>query len=178
VQKKKLWRLLKKQAFFRRRVRLSSGKVSNYYIDVRRVSLTGEGISLISHLIWDLIKDDKVTAIGGPTLGADPIIGGVCFLAYKKGKKLKGFIVRKVPKRHGRRKLIEGAALSSKDRVVLIDDVATTGSSLFKAIEILKKENIKIVKIIVVVDRKEGAYQLFSNLGYPFVALFTRDDFL
>ncbi len=178
MQKKKLWRLLRKQAFFRRRIKLSSGKISNYYIDVRRVSLTGEGIYLISHLIWDLIKNEKVTAIGGPTLGADPIIGGVCFLAYKNRKKLKGFIVRKTPKKYGERKLIEGATLSSKDRVVLIDDVATTGSSLLKAIEILKRENVRVVKIIVVVDRKEGARQLFSNLDYPFLALFTRDDFL
>jgi orotate phosphoribosyltransferase len=176
--KKRLLSILKKEAFFRKRVKLSSGKISNYYIDVRRVSLSSQGIYLISHLIWHLIKNDNITAIGGPTLGADPIVGGVCMVAYKNKKKLKGFLVRKSPKKHGQQKMIEGKNLSGKDRVVLVDDVATSGSSLISAIETLKKQKVKVLKAIVVVDREEGAKENLSHFSCPLISIFNKSDFL
>ncbi|MCK4810061.1 MAG: orotate phosphoribosyltransferase [Candidatus Omnitrophica bacterium] len=176
--KKTLLNLLKKEAFFKKKVRLSSGKMSNCYIDVRRVSLSGKGLYLISNLIWEMIKNDKITAIGGPTLGADPIVSGVCMLAYNNKNNLKGFLIRKLPKKYGRQKLIEGKSLVAKDRVVIVDDVATSGASLIKAIEVLKQEKVKIVKTIVVVDREEGGEESLSKIGCPLVSLFTKKDFL
>jgi len=176
--KKELLSLLKRQAFFKKRIVLSSGKVSNYYIDVRRVSLSPQGIYLISHLIFNLIKDDPLEAIGGPTIGADPIVSGVCIFAHCNNKKLKGFLIRKSPKKHGRQKLIEGQEIRPGMRVVVVDDVATSGGSLIKAIEVLRKAKAKPVKAVVVVDREEGAAKDLARLGCPLVSLFRKSDFL
>jgi len=170
--------LLKKEAFFKKKVILSSGKESDYYIDVRRVSLSSSGIYLISHLIWDLIQAEDIQAIGGPTLGADPIVGGVCFLARTKDKPLWGFLVRKESKKHGQRQMIEGRDLKPGERVVLIDDVATSGSSLVKAIDILRDEGVEIKRVIVVVDRDEGAREAIETKACQFLSLFTIKDFL
>ena len=178
IMRDKLLKLLKKDSFFKKKIKLSSGKISNYYIDVRRVSLSSQGLYFISNIIWDIIKNDNPTAIGGPTMGADPIIGGVCFLAHKKNKNIKGFIIRKKPKKHGRQNLIEGKELTKKDRVIIIDDVTTTGSSLINAYTTLKKYKIPVIRAISVVDREEGAKKAFSSLNVPFVSLFTKSDFL
>ena len=175
---KELLTLLKEKSFLKKKIKLSSGKISNFYIDVRKVSLSPEGVYLISHLIFNLLRNKKITAIGGPTLGADPIVSGVCYLAYKNKKKLKGFLVRKLPKKHGRQKLIEGQVLTSKDRVVIVDDVATSGSSLIKTIEVLKKEKIKVVAAVSVVDREEGATEALAKYGCPLISLFAKSDFL
>ncbi|NQT28382.1 MAG: orotate phosphoribosyltransferase [Candidatus Omnitrophica bacterium] len=177
-KKKELLTLLKEKAFLRKRIKLSSGRISNFYIDVRKVSLSPKGVYLISHLVFDLLKPKKVTAIGGPTLGADPIVSGVCYLAYKNKKKLKGFLIRKSPKKHGRQKLIEGQVLLSGERVVIVDDVATSGSSLIKAIEVLKKEKVKVVAAVSVVDREEGAREALAHYRCPLISLFTKSDFL
>ncbi|MCM8827275.1 MAG: orotate phosphoribosyltransferase [Candidatus Omnitrophica bacterium] len=174
----KLLKILKKEALFKEKIKLSSGKISNFYIDVRRVSLSSQGIYLISQIIWDMIKKDNPTAIGGPTLGADPIVAGVCFLANQKGKNLKGFIVRKEPKKHGRQNLIEGKELSKKDRIILVDDVATTGSSLINAISVFYEYKLKVLKAIVVVDREEGAKESLEKLKCPLDHIFTKRDFL
>jgi orotate phosphoribosyltransferase len=176
--KKELLALLKKEAFFKKKIVLSSGKASNYYIDVRKVSLSPRGIYLISHLVYRFISKKAIDAVGGPTLGADPIVGGICFLAYRDKKSLKGFLVRKSPKKHGRQKLIEGQALAPGDRAVIIDDVATSGSSLIKAIEVLRQEKVKIISALVVVDRQEGARKNLAGYDCPLVSLFTKSDFL
>lgn len=176
--KNKLRALIKKEALFKKKVILSSGKESNYYIDLRRVSLSSEGIYLISHLIWNEIKNDNVTAIGGMTLGADPIVSGVCMAARTHRKSLKGFLIRKGPKKHGRQKLIEGKELKTSDRAVIVDDVATSGSSLIKSIEVVKQHKVKVVKVIVVVDRQEGAKENLSARRYPLCSLFTAQDIL
>lgn len=176
--KKKLLAIIKKDAFFKKRVVLSSGKVSNYYVDLRRVSLSSEGLYYMSKLIWNKIKKDNPTAIGGPTLGADPIVGAICILAHKEGKKLKAFLVRKTPKKHGQQNMIEGKELTKEDRVVLLDDVVTSGSSLIASFKALKKAKIKVIKTIVVLDRKEGARQAFSKLKSPLESIFVIDDLL
>ncbi|UCG34935.1 MAG: orotate phosphoribosyltransferase [Candidatus Omnitrophota bacterium] len=176
--RKQLLSLLRKDAYFKKRVVLSSGRVSNFYIDVRRVSLTSKGIYLISRLIWDIIKKDRISAVGGPTLGADPLVAGVCMVAWKSKKNLKSFLVRKSPKKHGRQKLIEGKELKPGEKVVVVDDVATSGGSLIKAIEVLKQEKVKVIKAITVVDREEGAKEALARLGCPLVSLFKKADFL
>lgn len=176
--KQELFKLLLKDAFFRKKVVLSSGKTSNYYIDVRRVSISPAGIYYISHLVFEIIKDMPVTAIGGPTLGADPIVSGVCFLAHQNKKKLKGFIVRKTPKKHGRQRLLEGQSLTKRDSAVIVDDVATSGSSLINTIEVLQKLKVKVVAAVTVVDRQEGARENLSRFHCPLISLFKTRDFL
>ena len=177
-KEKELLALLTKESFLNEKVKLSSGRISNFYIDVRKVSLSPKGMYLISHLIFNLLKNKRITAIGGPTLGADPIVSGVCYLAYKNKKKLKGFLIRKSPKKHGRQKLIEGQVLVSGERAVIVDDVATSGSSLIKAIEVLKKEGVKVVAAISVVDREEGAREALARYKCPLISFFTKSDFL
>jgi orotate phosphoribosyltransferase len=110
-------------------------------------------------------------------LGADPLVGGLCTVAYQHKKNWRGFLIRKAPKKHGRQKLIEGQELSSSDRIVLLDDVATSGSSLVKAIEILKPYKVKVMKAVVVVDREEDAHQNLSALGCPLFSLFKKNEF-
>lgn len=176
--REKLYALLKKEAFIKKRLRLSSGKISSYYLDVRKVSLNSTGLYYMSELIWSKIKNDKITAFGGPSLGADPIVGGVCIAAHKDKKKLKGFLIRKAPKKYGKQKLIEGPELSSRDRVVIVDDVATSGASLIKSLEVLRAQKIKVVAALVVVDRQEGAKENLARLNCPLISLFTKSDFL
>lgn len=176
--RKKLLELLKKDAYFKKKVVLSSGKISNFYIDVRRVSLTSQGLYLISHLMWNIIKKENISAVGGLTLGADPIVSGICVASWKDKKELKGFIIRKEPKKHGRQRLIEGKELGKGERVVIVDDVATSGGSLIKSIEILKSARVKIIKAVAVVDREEGAEENLSKLDCPLVSIFTKSDFL
>jgi orotate phosphoribosyltransferase len=170
--------ILREEAYFKKKVVLSSGKISNFYIDVRRVSLSAQGLYLISHLIWNIIKNDNITAIGGLTLGADPLVAGVCMVAWKNKRTLKGFIIRKSPKKHGRQKLIEGKELTKGERVIIVDDVATSGASLIKSIEILRSEKVKIVKAVTVVDREEGAQENLAKYNCPLVSLFTKSDFI
>lgn len=176
--REELLALIKKEAFFKQQVKLSSGKLSNYYIDIRRISLTGRGIYLISHLFWDAIKNDNINAIGGPTLGADPIVAGVCMIAEQSKVLLRGFIIRKTPKEHGRQQLIEGKELLSGERVVLIDDVATSGSSLVKGVGILRQAGAEVIKALAVIDREEGAKENLTKVNCPLVSLFTKSDFI
>ncbi|MCM8820233.1 MAG: orotate phosphoribosyltransferase [Candidatus Omnitrophica bacterium] len=176
--RERLFELLKKEAILERKVKLSSGRISNFYIDARRVSLSSEGIYLISHLVWDLIKKEDITAIGGPTLGADPIVAGVCMVAHTFKKKLKGFLIRKAPKEHGLGQLIEGKELTTEDKVVVVDDVATSGYSLVNAVEVLHKQKIKVYKAIVVVDRQEGAEENLLKVNCPLISIFKKKDFI
>lgn len=175
--KEQLLEVLKRDAWFKGVVTLASGKTSDFYIDVRRVSLSSEGIYLISRLVWDIIKKEDITAIGGPTLGADPIVGAVCALAHQEGKNLKGFLIRKTPKAHGRQQLIEGKELNASDKVVVIDDVATSGGSFLKAIEVLRQSGVNVKSAITVVDRQEGAKENLAKAGCPLIALLAKSDF-
>lgn len=163
--------IIREDAFFKKKIVLSSGKTSSYYVDMRRVSLSSRGLYLISRLVWAIVKKEKATALGGPTLGADPIIAGVCMLAAGENKNLKGFIIRKEPKKHGRQNLIEGKELTKKDRVIIIDDTATSGGSLIKSIKALKQIGVKVKKAIAVIDREEGAAENLSRYNCQLISL-------
>ena len=176
--KKRLLGFLKSRALKRGRVVLSSGKVSSYYLDVRLVTLSSQGAYLAAIIILDLIKNKKITAIGGPTLGADPIVGAVIGFAPVKGRSLSGFIVRKSTKKHGRQRLIEGPPLPKRSRVVLIDDVATSGGSLIAAKKVLDKEGIIVDCAIVIVDREEGARKNLAKVNCRLISVFRKRDIL
>ncbi|KPJ69695.1 hypothetical protein AMJ44_02785 [candidate division WOR-1 bacterium DG_54_3] len=147
---------------------LSSGKKSNFYVDCRRITLHPQGAKLISKIILDKIKDLKVDAIGGLTLGADPITAAVVALSN-----LPGFIVRKKAKEHGTQQKIEGL-IEPGWKVVIVEDVATTGASALQAIEAAQSAGAKVVKVIAVVDREEGAREALKN--YDFDPIFRRSE--
>ncbi len=176
--KRRLLQLLKRKALKRGKIILSSGKVSSYYLDGRLITLTSSGAYWLGSIILDLIKGKRVTAIGGPTLGADPIVGAVITLAAIKKKKLSGFIVRKDTKKYGMQRLIEGPSLPRGSRVVLVDDVATTGGSLITAKKILQKEGIIVDCVVVIVDREEGARENLAKVDCPLIPLFKKRDIL
>ena len=156
---------------------LSSGKQSKYYVDAKLTTFDAEGISLIGKTLFEMIKHQQppITAIGGLTMGADPIAISTIMAAREKGFLLKAFSVRKEPKAHGKKKLIEGN-LDPTDYVVILDDVITTGSSTIKAIEAVREYGAKIVLVIALVDRHEGGTDKIKNMGYMVQSVFDIDE--
>jgi orotate phosphoribosyltransferase len=177
VLKSKLLALLEKEALKRGKFILSSGKESNYYLDGRVITLTPEGAYLVASIILEFIKDKDIEAVGGPTLGADPIVGALAALSHINKFPLKTFIVRKSAKAHGAGRQIEGPALQKGAKVILVDDVATTGKALIEAKEALDREGIIVQEAIVIVDRKEGAKDNLSKAGLSLLSIFTIADF-
>ncbi len=135
--------------------KLASGKLSKYYVNCRLITLDPEGMHLIGNLIYDRIKDIGIDVIGGPSLGAIPIVDAVSMTAYQKGKYIKPFYVREQAKDHGIVKKIEGN-IKKGERAVIVDDVITTGASTIRAIESARNEGLLVVKVITLVDREEG----------------------
>ncbi len=156
---------------------LSSGITSNYYIDVRKTSLHAEGLRLISKMIWEHLREDGVTAVGGLTLGADPLVAGVMLHSAEQGRPLEGFLVRRNTKDHGMRGQVEGN-LAGHKRVAILDDVITSGESALIAAEAAESYKAEIVRIVAVVDRAQGASQIFQQRGYAFSPLFTIGELL
>jgi len=175
MSKEKLLNLLLERALLYDPIKgfkLSSGKHSTYYFDCKRVTLSSQAVLLIGEAIWDLVKDLRVCAVGGLTLGADPLVMAVCAYAGLKRIPLEGFIVRKEPKKHGTQRWIEGY-VSPGDRVLIVDDVVTTGKSIIQAIEKAEDAGLKVLKVVALVDREEGGGEKIASLGYEFAAVFT-----
>ncbi|MFA5261739.1 MAG: orotate phosphoribosyltransferase [Candidatus Omnitrophota bacterium] len=176
--KEKLFLILKQHAFFRERIILSSGKESDYYIDARRVTLLSEGVYYAARIIWDLARRHSFDAIGGPTLGADPLLGALNVLAHQDNCPLKTFIIRKAPKAHGKQQQIEGPLLPEGADCLLVDDVATTGKAFLQSLDVLAQAGFKSRTAICLVDRQEGAKEALAARGCELVSLFTAADFL
>lgn len=155
--------------------KLVSGRMSNYYFNCKAVTLYPEGMYLIGNLIFDLIKDLDIKGIGGLTLGADPVAFAVAYTSYLKKKPVEAFVVRKTAKSHGTMQLIEGN-IKSGDRVVIVDDVITTGKSTIEAITRAKEAGLEIVKVIALIDRQEGGREAVEELGYKIDSIITRDE--
>ena len=175
--KARLLQILKEKALVIGKVRLSSGKESDYYLDERVVTLSAEGAYLTAQIILEALKDVAVDAIGGMTLAADPIVGAVVAMSYAQGRPIGGFIVRKEPKGHGMGKQVEGSVESGL-RVAIVDGTMTTGASILKSIDVMEKEGCEVVKVILLVDRLEGGRERIQSKGYDYTAVFTRDDLL
>jgi len=175
-EKQELLELIKKEAYFREKVTLSSGKQSDYYIDARLITLTPRGAYLCARQILDLVDDQDIDAIGGPTLGADPLVGALSLLSLQQGQPLNTFIIRKEEKEHGQGKQIEGPPLNEGSRVLLIDDVATTGKAFLHSLKVLQKLNVKVEKAICLVDREEGAKEAVAEKGCQLISIFKASD--
>ncbi len=164
--KEELLEMIKKKAVIRGERTLASGKKSNFYIDGKQVTLDPHGILLTGKVILSMLTGMKVDAIGGPTLGADPIAVSAALLSCHRDQALKAFIVRKEAKQHGLQKMIEGPPLQEGDRVVMVEDVITTGGSVLKAVLEVEKLKAKVVKVICLVDRGEGAGEMLASYNY------------
>ncbi|MBU93891.1 MAG: orotate phosphoribosyltransferase [Chloroflexi bacterium] len=155
---------------------LSSGKKSNIYFDGRIISLIPESLDIISNQILDKISSEKANVLAGPTLGADPIIGGTLIKAKEKEIPLRGAIVRKAAKEHGTGNQIEGM-IRTTDKVIIVDDTCTTGGSLLMAAKAIENQGCSIVGIICVVDRDEGGRQYIEKAGYKFNSLLKVENY-
>jgi orotate phosphoribosyltransferase len=179
-QQQRLLQLLTQQSFQEREVVLSSGKKSNFYIDCKQTSLTAEGHFLIGQLFCAAISErsPQVEAVGGLTLGADPLASATALTSFIGGHPLHAFLIRKDSKGHGTEQYLEGLSnLRSGMPVVILEDVVTTGASTIKAIERAQAAELDVVMALALVDRDEGGREAVEAHA-PLVSLFTRHDFL
>jgi len=157
--------------------KLASGRMSHYYVDGRKITLSSEGAALVAAGVLDELGARRgVKAIGGLTLGADPIVGATLALASLRGRNdLLGFLVRKEAKIHGTGNLVEGPLVPGST-VAIVDDVATTGGSSLQAVSAVEALGCKVAVVIAVLDRLEGAAEAFAACGLPFCPLLTIRD--
>lgn len=155
---------------------LASGKKAKYYLDGKQVTLDATGSRLVGEGILDLLGNVLPQAVGGMSIGADPITGAVVTIAGVRGQPLCGFLVRKEAKGHGTERYIEGP-VKPGDRVAIVEDVVTTGGSSLQAIERCEQFGLVVTRVIAIIDRMEGGRQAFESRGYPFESLLTIRDF-
>jgi orotate phosphoribosyltransferase len=173
----KLFALLKEKAFRRGRVVLASGRESDFYFDMKPAMLDPDGAALMAELILQQIHDVKTDCIGGLEMGAVPLIAPVAMLSPKFGRPLPGFFVRKAVKDHGTKKRVDGTDIAGKT-VVILEDVTTTGGSAMDAVRAVTEAGANVALVISILDRGEGAAELYAAAGIPFKSLFTAAEFL
>ena len=174
-----LVQLVAQKSVKRGRFTLASGKISDIYIDVRMTSMSPEGLSQIGPLALQAIRSTgwSVDSIGGMTLGADPIAYAISYASSLYGPPLRAFTVRKDTKLHGTGKLIEGPFFQG-DRVVIVEDVITTGTSALRAIETVTNAGGYVQGVLALVDRKEGGREVIERKGYTVISLISVDEII
>lgn len=180
MQAARLLELLRTHAFERKQITLSSGKQSDFYIDCKQVTLTAEGHFLVGQLFRAVIARVAPTAeaVGGLTLGADPLVSATSLMSFLAGRPLHGFLVRKEAKGHGTGQWLEGRSrLRAAMPVVILEDVVTTGASTLRAIERARAAELDVVRVVALVDREEGGREAVEAQA-PLTALFGRSNFL
>jgi len=174
-KRQKLLEIIARRSLLRGEFRLTSGRSSNFFIDLKKTMLDPEGGSLLADLLFEMIRTQDVDCIGGMETGAIPLVAALCLRSWPE-KPLKGFFIRKEAKGHGTDQQVDGL-LDPGSRVILFEDVTTTGGSALRAVDEARRSQCAILKVITVVDRLEGAAENFRKAGIPFEALFTRRDF-
>ncbi|ELS03384.1 orotate phosphoribosyltransferase [Xenococcus sp. PCC 7305] len=154
---------------------LSSGASSPYYINCKQVTLRADGALVIGRLLGNLLSKDT-DAVAGLTLGADPIVSAVSLVSAIENNPIPGLIIRKKPKGHGTKAYIEGPSLKPSSKVIVLEDVVTTGQSALQAVERLQDAGYQVTKIISLVDRKQGGEELYQAQGLKFETLFDIVD--
>ena len=170
----RLLEIFKERAILRGEFTLASGRTSTRYFDGRMVTLWPEGAHLIGELVHRMLIEAGAEAVGGMTMGADPIASAVAVVSHLRGRPMPAFIVRAESKGHGTQKRIEGP-MNSGSAVAVVDDVITTGGSVLRAIEAVEAEGCRVVKVVVVLDRREGGSDEIRRRGYDFAALLEVD---
>lgn len=174
--KTRLKELLIEKSYLKGDFILSSGVHSKVFFDVKMTSLNPEGAWLAADLILDMLEGHNIQAVGGIAVGACPIVSAICVRSYERGNPISAFYVRKEEKKHGTQKKIEGLVLNKGDRVAILDDVATKGTSMLDAIHPVEELGCKVVKTIVVVDREEGAAKRLLEAGHTLESIFKRGE--
>ena len=175
ADREQLLEQIKNKAVVHGRVTLSSGKEADYYVDLRRVTLDGETAPLIGRELLELTKDLEYDAVGGLTLGADPIAVSMLHAAAASGRRLDAFVVRKAEKAHGLQRRIEGPDVEGR-RVLAVEDTSTTGGSVLTAVEALRAAGAQVVAVAVIVDRATGAKEKVEAEGLEYRYVFGADD--
>ena len=160
---------------------LTSGKTSDFYIDGKQTTLSAEGAYLCGKLILDLINNsgDNIQAVGGMTLGADPLVTATSIVSHLEKKPIPAFIVRKEAKGHGTGNFIEGLSnMSPGCSVALVEDVVTTGGTLLKVIDRVEQQGFKVGLVVTVVERQEGGVKVLADAGYRLESIFTKEELL
>ena len=178
--REQLLALIRELAVVHGRVTLSSGKEADYYVDLRRVTLHHRAAPLIGHQLLDLLEERglgtaEIDAVGGMTLGADPIATALLHAAASRGQDLDAFVIRKEAKAHGMQRRIEGPEIAGR-RVVVVEDTTTTGGTPITAIEAVREAGGEVAGVLTIVDRATGAGEKIEALGVPYHFLFGLDD--
>ena len=167
--------LIRELAVVRGAVTLSSGLTADYYVDLRRITLQAQAAPLVGRVMLELVADWSFDAVGGLTLGADPIATAMLHVAAARGRNLDAFVVRKQAKAHGMQRRIEGPDVVGR-RVLAIEDTSTTGASPLTAVQALREVGADVVGVAVIVDRDTGAREAIEAAGLPYRWAFDRDD--
>ncbi len=181
TERQQLKKILLEKSYRKGTFTLTSGKTSDFYIDGKQTTLSAEGAYLCGKLLFRLIKEAEsdIRAVGGMTLGADPIVTAVSIASYLEQCSIPAFIVRKEAKGHGTGNYIEGLGnMEPGCSVALVEDVVTTGGTLLKVIERVEAEGFKVGLVVTIVDRQEGGAETLAEAGYPLQALFTRNELI
>jgi len=178
AMKKRLAKILFEQSYMEGDFILASGRKSDYYFDCRQTSLHPEGAWLIGSLFTEMLSDLDIAAVGGMTMGADPLISATSVASYLKGgTPLAGLIVRKAVKDHGTGRYIEGLAnVNAGDTVAMLEDVVSTGGSVLQACSRVRDAGLQVAVICCVLDRGEGGREKLIEAGYQVRAIFTRPE--
>ncbi len=170
--------LLKEKSYEKRKVILSSGRESDFYIDCKQTTLDAEGAVLCGRLFCEMLgKGEWPEAVGGITLGADPIVTAVSLTSALQGRPIPAFIIRKEPKKHGTAQWVEGTRnLRPGMRVAIIEDVVTTGASTIRAIERAEESGLVVSRVLAIVDRNEGGSGPISERGHRLEPMFLKED--
>ncbi|MFB7947746.1 orotate phosphoribosyltransferase [Kitasatospora phosalacinea] len=164
---------IKDKAVVHGKVTLSSGREADYYVDLRRITLDAEAAPLVGKVMLDAAADLEFDAVGGLTLGADPVAAAMLHAAAARGRKLDAFVVRKAGKAHGLQRRIEGPDVKGR-RVLAVEDTSTTGGSVLTAVEALREAGAEVAGVAVIVER--GAAPAIAEAGLPYVTAYTLDD--
>ncbi|KPJ59332.1 MAG: orotate phosphoribosyltransferase [Deltaproteobacteria bacterium DG_8] len=176
----RLLQLIKEKSYEERKVILSSGRESTFYFDGKQTTLNPEGSYITGKLLYQKIRNSSVPveAVGGMTLGADPIVTSIAIVSFLEGNPLPAFIIRKEPKKHGTCKWIEGKAnLPPQAKVAIVEDVVTTGRTTLQAISRAEEEGLQVIQVLALIDREEGGSQHLSQRGYKLESIFSHSDF-
>jgi len=169
--------LLEKSVVRGRLFTLASGKTSDFYVDARVTTLDAEGAVLCGRIFFQMLAAYAVDAVGGYSIGADPIVAAIAVVSHQEKRPLPAFIIRKEEKSHGTRKMIEGNFRSGM-RVALFDDVITSGGSIIKGAKQVEAEGGRVEVVMAVLDREEGGREAIESHGYRFQPIFTKKDLL
>nr|WP_068252754.1 orotate phosphoribosyltransferase [Janibacter corallicola] len=171
----RLLQIIKDKAIVHGRVTLSSGKEADYYVDLRRVTLDGEASPLVGRVMLDLASDLDFDAVGGLTLGADPVATAMLHAGAAKGERLDAFVVRKAGKAHGLQQRIEGPSIAGR-RVLVVEDTSTTGASPLEAATAAREAGAEVVAVATIADRATGAADKFAEAGFEYRHAFGLAD--